>query len=214
LISSKPFGAHPFDFLFSDQLEKFFFQKSSWLGYNQQDHLPFAILVTIINWVTYIQDKTSKSFVILTSFSCFPLLQKILIFGLSWDAAVKDPPASAGDARVVSSIPWLRREWQPTPSFLPGKFHAQRNLEPRNHGVTKRQTWLSTQHKAQYLHLPLLLLFQLSFQNRLSKIPLKKKVFWMHISYCPPAILFTTSSKASYPIMNLSLPSLSLLLFF
>ena len=27
----------------------------------------------------------------------------------------------------VRKIPW-RRAWQPTPLFLPGKFHAQRNL--------------------------------------------------------------------------------------
>ena len=28
----------------------------------------------------------------------------------------------------VGKIPW-RRKWQPTPVFLPGKFHGQRNLE-------------------------------------------------------------------------------------
>ena len=27
----------------------------------------------------------------------------------------------------VGKIPW-RREWQPTPVFLPGKFHGQRSL--------------------------------------------------------------------------------------
>ena len=27
----------------------------------------------------------------------------------------------------VMKIPW-RREWQPTPVFLPGKFHGQRRL--------------------------------------------------------------------------------------
>ena len=27
----------------------------------------------------------------------------------------------------VGKIPW-RREWQPTPVFLPGEFHGQRNL--------------------------------------------------------------------------------------
>ena len=28
----------------------------------------------------------------------------------------------------VGKIPW-RRKWQPTPVFLPGKFHGQRSLE-------------------------------------------------------------------------------------
>ena len=46
---------------------------------------------------------------------------------------VKDPPANAGDTRDSSLIPgserfpW-RRKWQPTPVFLPGKFHRQRSL--------------------------------------------------------------------------------------
>ena len=41
-------------------------------------------------------------------------------------SAVKNPPANAGDA---GSIPALgRRKQQPTPVFLPGKSHGQRNL--------------------------------------------------------------------------------------
>ena len=43
------------------------------------------------------------------------------------------PPANAGDAKEVGSIPGLGRlpgrgKWQPTPVFLPGKFHGQRCL--------------------------------------------------------------------------------------
>ena len=46
---------------------------------------------------------------------------------------VKNPSANAGDTRDVSSIPGSRktprrREWQPTPVFLPGEFHGQRSL--------------------------------------------------------------------------------------
>ena len=42
---------------------------------------------------------------------------------------VKDLPANAGDMRLgfdpqVGRITW-RRKWQPTPVFLPGKFHGQ-----------------------------------------------------------------------------------------
>ena len=46
--------------------------------------------------------------------------------------AVKNPPANAGDARDAGLIPgsgrspW-RMKWQPTPVFLPGKFHGQRS---------------------------------------------------------------------------------------
>ena len=45
---------------------------------------------------------------------------------------VKDPPANAGDIRDAGLILKLgrtwRRKWQPTPVFLPGKFHEQRSL--------------------------------------------------------------------------------------
>ena len=45
---------------------------------------------------------------------------------------VKNPPADAGDIRDLGSIPgsgrfpW-RRKWLPTPVFLPGESHEQRN---------------------------------------------------------------------------------------
>ena len=42
---------------------------------------------------------------------------------------IKNPPASAGDRRLgfgpwVGKIPWSRK-WQPTPVYLPEKFHGQ-----------------------------------------------------------------------------------------
>ena len=43
--------------------------------------------------------------------------------------AVKNPPASAGDATFdpwVGEIPW-RRKWPPTPVFLPGKSYGERS---------------------------------------------------------------------------------------
>ena len=46
---------------------------------------------------------------------------------------VEDPPANVGDTRNTGSIPvgkthWGRK-WQPTPVFLPRKFHGKRSLE-------------------------------------------------------------------------------------
>ena len=45
----------------------------------------------------------------------------------------KNPPANAGDAKRHEFNPWVKkipwnRKWQPTPVFLPGKFHGQRSL--------------------------------------------------------------------------------------
>ena len=46
------------------------------------------------------------------------------------DADIKESTCDVGDPDLISyveKIPW-RREWQPTPVFLPGKFHGQRSL--------------------------------------------------------------------------------------
>ena len=46
---------------------------------------------------------------------------------------VKNPCANVRDAKRLGFDPWLGkipwgRKWQPTPVFLPGKFHRQRSL--------------------------------------------------------------------------------------
>ena len=63
---------------------------------------------------------------------------------------VKNPPAKAGDTRDVGSIlgsgrsPW-RSKWQPTPIFLPGKFHGQRGSQSVGHN------WAHTQWRMMYV---------------------------------------------------------------
>ena len=57
------------------------------------------------------------------------------MLGLSFPAGavVKNLPASVGDSRdtilipVLGKIPW-KRQWQPTPVFLPGESHGGRSL--------------------------------------------------------------------------------------
>ena len=44
-----------------------------------------------------------------------------------------------------SVCPW-RREWLPTPVFLPGELYGQRRIVGTVHGVAKSQTQLSNQH--------------------------------------------------------------------
>ena len=53
--------------------------------------------------------------------------------GFPGGAVIENPPANAGNARDIGSIPrserfsWSRK-WQPTQVFLPGEFHGQRSL--------------------------------------------------------------------------------------
>ena len=52
----------------------------------------------------------------------------------------------------VVKIPW-RRIWQPTPVFLPGEFHRQRNLagySPRGHKGSDKTKQLTHTHKRKY----------------------------------------------------------------
>ena len=59
---------------------------------------------------------------------------KHLSLHASWLSWVNNPPAvQETDAGDGCSNPWVRkilwrRKWQPTPTFLPGKFHEQRSL--------------------------------------------------------------------------------------
>jgi len=57
----------------------------------------------------------------------------ILCEGFPSDLVVKNPPVNAGDVRDAGPIPGVgkilwRREWQPTPVFLPGESQGQRSL--------------------------------------------------------------------------------------
>ena len=69
-----------------------------------------------------------------------------IILGLPGGPVVKNLPASTGGAGEQGCDLWvqkilLRRKWQSTPAFLPGKSHGQRSLEgsrDRVHGVTKK----------------------------------------------------------------------------
>ena len=57
---------------------------------------------------------------------------------------VKNPPECGrpGLDSWVRKIPW-RRQWQPTPVFLPGNSHGQRNLEGYTAWDHKSQIQLS-----------------------------------------------------------------------
>ena len=87
------------------------------------------------NAVSYFQGKGSHSslwipniFSFLLSRAENTLLQVLLGFpGISEDKESSLQCKRPEFDPWVGKMPW-RREWQPTPEFLPGKFHGQRSL--------------------------------------------------------------------------------------
>ena len=83
---------------------------------------------------------------------------------ISWPIYSSDGKESAckrpGFNPWVRKIPW-RRNWQPTPVFLPGKFHGQRSLAGYSPRGRKELTWLT--HTNILNSLPYLKLLNTSF---------------------------------------------------
>ena len=109
------------------------------------DHISNIISMTLsrIMFLTF----SSRSFMISgITFKSLIHFQFIFVSGVASSVAqmVKNPPEMQG-IRVWSlgwEDPW-KREWLPTPEFLPGEFHGQRSLAGHSPWVTKHQTWLS-----------------------------------------------------------------------
>ena len=79
-------------------------------------------------------NRSSKFSIVIEKLSKWNInrLWEIQVFPGSFDGKIS--PCNAGDLGLIpGSDPWVRkipwrRKWQPTPVFLPGEFHAQRNL--------------------------------------------------------------------------------------
>ena len=58
------------------------------------------------------------------------MVKKEAIRKLPWWLSGKESACSAGDQGLIPGLGKIpcRRKWQPTPVFLPGKFHGQRSL--------------------------------------------------------------------------------------
>ena len=79
------------------------------------------------------------------------ILQARILEWVAAGSAGKEPACQCRRCKTClgREDPWIgkihwRREWQPTPKFLPGEFHGQRSLVGYTvHGVTKSWTQLS-----------------------------------------------------------------------
>ena len=66
----------------------------------------------------------------LTDYSVCGIIFGILRNGLPWWLSGKESPCQCRRHRFdpwIGKNPW-KRKWQPTPVFLPGKYHGQRSL--------------------------------------------------------------------------------------
>ena len=65
----------------------------------------------------------AKNLPTMQEFSSFQSLSRVQLFATPWTVAYQDSLFNPW----VRKIPW-RREWPPTPVFLPDEFHGQRSL--------------------------------------------------------------------------------------
>ena len=70
--------------------------------------------------------------------------------GFPGGAVVKNLPANAGNRRCrfdpwVEKIPW-KRKWQPTPVFVPGKFHEKESLAGKPQSMKSQRMWCNGAH--------------------------------------------------------------------
>ena len=106
------------------------------------------ILVQTPSSRTWFTSITSKQIFPLVTLDFLPSIRPPTM-GFPGGTTVKNPPATAGDTRDTGFGPWVRkipwsRKGQPTPIFLPGKFHGQRRLAGYSPWVSKSQTQLGT----------------------------------------------------------------------
>ena len=85
------------------------------------------------------------------------VFQEVIRWGFPGEAVVKNLLAGAGDAGVGEFNPWVRkiswsRKWQPTPVFLPEKFHGKRSLEEYNPWGSNELTMTEHAHKCTHIY--------------------------------------------------------------
>ena len=111
-------------------------------------------IYTLLDQKIYFQSNHSHYIAILCVSVCKSVYYNVALIKYYWyfggspgGVSGKEPACKSrrhkrcGFDSWVGKILW-RRAWQPTPVFLPGEFHGQRNLMGTFHRVAKSQTWL------------------------------------------------------------------------
>ena len=136
--------------LFSQHTESDPLLPSVSLPQSNTGHLPLALELLLPNL------QLDSMFLPLSPWQCICHIGAIVTLFKNWSSHVtpKDFPIAQTVKKIslqcrrprfdpwVRKIPW-RREWQPTPVFLPGEFHRQRSLVGYRVRRAKSRTWLS-----------------------------------------------------------------------
>ena len=88
-----------------------------------------------------------------------------------WDTTKAQAAAAAAALRFhpwVGKIPW-RREWQPTPVFLPGESHREGAWQYAVHAVTELDT------TEQLTHVEIINMHEYSYTYFIGKLSIPKK---------------------------------------
>ena len=85
------------------------------------------------------------------------LLKSPILHGSPGGRAVKNLPAGAGDAGGGEFSPWVRKiswskKWQPTPVFLPEKFHGKRSLGEYSPWGSRESNMTEYVHKCTHIY--------------------------------------------------------------
>ena len=115
---------------------------------------------------------------------CIPFLLG-LPKGLSGKASTCQCRSHSELSPWIRKIPW-RRKWQPTPVFLPGKFHGQRSwagYNPRGHKESDKPAWLSTHMVPSLLSLPSPLPSLSLVTGRRAGLPMLRSSFLLAIRF-------------------------------
>ena len=107
-----------------------------WSHLTRKQHLPCSTAVE--EWSCYKNLIRNQGFILVNAY-CLSLGPPRWL-----DGRILLPSTRCGFYPWVRKIP-LRRKWQPSPVFLPGKSHGQKSLMATVHGVTKSWTWLCDQ---------------------------------------------------------------------
>ena len=96
-------------------------------------------------------------------------------------------------------IPW-RRQWLPTPVFLPGGFHGQRSLEATVHRGARSWTRLSDKHTHTQNKCYLVHYFKIIVLSSISSLRWYPFISGVMVTFCMCTLIGICVTRCVYPV--------------